>query len=383
MIFHPSIGGAALNFKVVGGIEQPESPNENTIWINTDQPITGWAFNSEEPEEPYEGMVWIEVGSISNVVMNVLNENELIVRLTNAKYYHNSEWSTVGVKIYKNGEWLQPVADTLLYAYGDEAEEITGGWYASSAKTFTKAADELQFMNGYVSTVMKIDLTQFSRLEFTARNASQNATSLLGVGDTPTSFAASVQTGTSQSVMQKYILPLDELNGEYYIVMHSGSGSALTYVSKIELKSDVGDKLYLFKNGTGYTNGYQGFICVTGEPNSPDTQTDVINWSNLKSYGASVYFSPPISFEVGKYKTLNFEIRCSGRYSTENSVVIGVGGDKAKSHSECGTFDASKSGIYSEDITVYSVDVSNMSGLKYVKLGGFGVTGDIYNVWLD
>ena len=243
-----------MDIEVVGGTEQPANPNENTIWINTDQPITGWAFNTEEPDEPYEGMVWIEVGSISNVVINVLNENELVVRLSKAKYFHNSEWYTVSVEVYKNGEWVKLAVD---------------------------------------------------------------------------------------------------------------------------------NKLYLFKNGTGYTNGYQGFICVTGEPNSPDTQTNVINWSNLKSYGASVYFSPPISFEVGKYKTLNFEIRCSGRYSTEHSVVIGVGADKAKSHSECGTFDASKSGIYSEDITVYSVDVSNMSGLKYVKLGGFGVTGDIYNVWLD
>ena len=248
--------GGGLNFEIVGGAEQPSNPSENTIWVNTDQPIAGWAINSSEPDEPYEGMVWIETASISNVAINAINANELVVRLVKAQYYHSNNWSLVSAKVYQNGAWLVPSVDTIIYVPGDEAEEITGGWYAADARTFTKAADGLQFMNGYVSTVMKIDLTQFSALEITARCASQNAYSLLGVGDTPTSLVTSVQTGTSQSVMQKYTIPLDDLNGEYYIVMHSSSGSALTYVSKIELKADnainaAGNKLWGGKMITG------------------------------------------------------------------------------------------------------------------------------------
>lgn len=248
--------GGGLNFEIVGSTEQPSNPSENTIWVNTDQPVVGWAINSSEPDEPYEGMVWIETASISNVAINAINANELVVRLVKAQYYHNNNWVLVNTKVYQNGGWLAPSVDTIIYVPGDEAEGITGGWYASNAKTFTKAADGLQFLNGYVSTVLKIDVTQFTELEFTARCASQNAYSLLGVGDTPTSLVASVQTGTAQSVMQKYTLSLEGLSGEYYIVMHSSSGSALTYVSKIELKADnainaAGSKLWGGKMITG------------------------------------------------------------------------------------------------------------------------------------
>ena len=41
-------GNNPLNFKVVGN-PQPESPKENTIWVNTDTEITGWQFASDDP----------------------------------------------------------------------------------------------------------------------------------------------------------------------------------------------------------------------------------------------------------------------------------------------------------------------------------------------
>lgn len=52
MIFNMSSGGgsnAGLNFKVVGGNEAPVSPSENTIWVNTNTPITKWAMASKNP----------------------------------------------------------------------------------------------------------------------------------------------------------------------------------------------------------------------------------------------------------------------------------------------------------------------------------------------
>lgn len=48
MIFNMTGGGAGLNFKVVGN-PQPASPKENTIWVNTDTPISGYHFGNEEP----------------------------------------------------------------------------------------------------------------------------------------------------------------------------------------------------------------------------------------------------------------------------------------------------------------------------------------------
>lgn len=48
MIFNMTGGGTSLNFKVVGN-PQPASPKENTIWVNTNTPISGYYFGNEEP----------------------------------------------------------------------------------------------------------------------------------------------------------------------------------------------------------------------------------------------------------------------------------------------------------------------------------------------
>lgn len=40
---------AGLNFKVVGGTVQPNNPSENTIWVNTENEITGWYFSIDDP----------------------------------------------------------------------------------------------------------------------------------------------------------------------------------------------------------------------------------------------------------------------------------------------------------------------------------------------
>ena len=50
MIFNMSGGGDALNFKLVGN-PQPASPKDNTIWINTDTPISSYYFGDEKALE--------------------------------------------------------------------------------------------------------------------------------------------------------------------------------------------------------------------------------------------------------------------------------------------------------------------------------------------
>lgn len=42
-------GGGGLNFRVLGGTSTPSVPKENDIWVNTNVPISDWAFSSEEP----------------------------------------------------------------------------------------------------------------------------------------------------------------------------------------------------------------------------------------------------------------------------------------------------------------------------------------------
>ena len=99
-------GGNQLNFKVVGGTVQPDSPSDNTIWVNTDQTITSWDFNTTEPTNPVEGMVWFYTGSLGTVSFDALKKNSLILNTLFAKQYISEAWASKTVKVYQNEEWV-------------------------------------------------------------------------------------------------------------------------------------------------------------------------------------------------------------------------------------------------------------------------------------
>lgn len=42
-------GGSELAFRVLAGLEQPASPRENDIWVDTDTAVTGWHFGADDP----------------------------------------------------------------------------------------------------------------------------------------------------------------------------------------------------------------------------------------------------------------------------------------------------------------------------------------------
>jgi hypothetical protein len=131
MIFNMSGGGgAALNFKVMGGTAEPSNPAENTIWIDTDAKITGWLFSSHQPESPAEGMVWIATGSASNAEFNALKKNGVIVSPTSAHQYINGAWVDKPAKTYRNGEWNSWIV--YLFKANDQCVDLTGGWVAGS-----------------------------------------------------------------------------------------------------------------------------------------------------------------------------------------------------------------------------------------------------------
>jgi hypothetical protein len=107
MIINMTGSAPALNFKVVGGAAAPDNPKENTIWVNTDVPITGWALSFAEPSEPEEGMVWIVTGTNSKVAFNALKKNTLMVYPTTCKQFVNGAWNNVTAKSYIDGEWVE------------------------------------------------------------------------------------------------------------------------------------------------------------------------------------------------------------------------------------------------------------------------------------
>lgn len=46
---HGGGGGSELAFRVLAGLEQPASPRENDIWVDTDTAVAGWHFCADEP----------------------------------------------------------------------------------------------------------------------------------------------------------------------------------------------------------------------------------------------------------------------------------------------------------------------------------------------
>ena len=100
-------GGASLNYKVVGGTEQPASPSENMIWVNTDAEITSHVFSATEPEAPAEGLVWFKTGSASNGAFNALKNDTLMVYILVVSQYTNGNWKSVVAKIWQSGKWGQ------------------------------------------------------------------------------------------------------------------------------------------------------------------------------------------------------------------------------------------------------------------------------------
>lgn len=113
MIINMTGGAPALNFKVVDVATAPATPQKNTIWVNTDVPIAGWALSFTEPSEPEEGMVWIVTGTSSKVAFNALKKNTLMVYPTACKQFVNGAWNNVTAKSYIDGEWV----DWLAYLF--------------------------------------------------------------------------------------------------------------------------------------------------------------------------------------------------------------------------------------------------------------------------
>ena len=104
-----------VNFRVVGN-PQPASPGENTIWLNTEVPITGYDFSAAEPANPVEGMAWVSVGTSSPAAFNALKKNSAMVYPLSAKQYVSGAWVDKGAKSYQNGKWVGWV--TYLFKEG-------------------------------------------------------------------------------------------------------------------------------------------------------------------------------------------------------------------------------------------------------------------------
>lgn len=237
-------GGGGLNFSVVGGLTLPANHKENTIWVETDVPITSYTFSATEPEAPEDGkdgMVWITTGAYSTVEFNALKKNGLQVYPISAKQYVGGAWVDKTAKSYQGGEWVD-WWDGTLYFLGDEYKDFTGGWERKSGITYregvnnngtiTKNQESIYFKDaGYTSftsltTKKKINLSSYNTI--TVRGTVNKNFLIMAVhdfetGNTATDAAVIINVYTSEKSAD-----ISALEGEYYITIGTWNDSSYT-----------------------------------------------------------------------------------------------------------------------------------------------------------
>ena len=144
---HGAGGGAALNFKVVGN-PKPTVPAENTIWVDTDVPITAWEFSSKTPTEPVEGMVWFQSGAASAAQFNALKKNNITVCPNGSSQYIDGAWASKEAHIALNGKWVS--WELVLYDKG-EFDDIAGTMTQVPVKQYAGASGNVPGIAGSCS----------------------------------------------------------------------------------------------------------------------------------------------------------------------------------------------------------------------------------------
>ena len=228
-------GGGGVSFTVKGGTTAPASPKVGTIWVNTDQDITGYTFSATEPESPVEGMVWFLTSKSSTVAFNALKKNALMVYPVSAKQWQSGAWVSKLVSSGTGTGWVSWF-DGTIFDNGEQYDGVTGGWIHSEGdtidKTLTGSCSSTTSFGSYCATVDKIDVTDFTTLNV-------NVTSLSGaitpaVGSTPDKYGLLKYEKLKDGAGVK-TLDISDITGEVYIVILSGSGSGSYVADKVWL----------------------------------------------------------------------------------------------------------------------------------------------------
>lgn len=239
---HGGGGGTSLNFKVVGGTEQPENPGEHTIWVNTETDISGWVFSPEEPENPIEGLVWIGLGTASPAPFNALKKGGLYCFPTSCGQYNGNEWEKVYAYVYKDSDWIQfSNVSYYIAIYDRGVKNVPLTLTGFSEQTSVLNATLGKGGSAYIKTTSVIDITHNNTLNVTCSY-------LVGDGTFSGYFYARILNTDGTVVAEKrsdknttgtISLDISTLTGNYIVAVYaynsSGSYGGSCSISKIEL----------------------------------------------------------------------------------------------------------------------------------------------------
>lgn len=243
---HGNGGSNLLNFKVVGGTSAPSNPKENTIWVNTDEKITGYYFQSEQSEEMTEGEVWIYVGTSSQVAFNALKKNSIMVYPLSVKQKTGGVLVSRSAKSYQGGKWVDWWMGEL-YVDGKLHNVLAGGFDKLNTTTVaTYKENYIQYYDpgsgGGLVSPEKINTSGYTSVQMKGRvsfntGAAAAYTAALATAKNGTGVVSSVQIPISTSGAKSFSINVPADGGEYYLVLRcGGSGSAPNCVEINEIR---------------------------------------------------------------------------------------------------------------------------------------------------
>lgn len=244
---------AALNFRIIGGITQPQNPRENDIWVNTDVLIPGWTLCDIVSKADYSvsGSVAIEYNSSNqNDGFNALKRNGIYLILQGVYQSDGAGWVDKEAQIYQNGQW-NPISYVLFPA------DISGFTIAKagpnpSGSTYDLSIDDNGYLKfavtgpdgsnsayGAVYTKNKIDLTKYKTVRIVASSdyvaGAFGVSSINADGNPPDGggvVARKVIGNTPE--FTTYELDISSLSGPYYLYFNQASFTNTTHSISIK-----------------------------------------------------------------------------------------------------------------------------------------------------
>ena len=180
--------------------------------------------------------------------------------------------------------------------------------------------------------------------------------------------------------------------GVYTVTATATDGSGKSKSQSVNITTDGQSEsvelnygLYLFKAGNGVLTGYSvAKLAPVGDFN----KTDYIEWASTSQVdnGNEFQFQPAVDFS--RYKTLFVDLQCTGRYSGDYTNVIIAITEKFRAGENLNMWDtlskvSTRNDSYNTNRHTVSIDVTAISSSEYVTIYALGISGKLYNLWLE
>lgn len=218
---HGAGGVSLLNLKVIGN-PQPQTASENTIWVDTDTPVTCWEFSITEPATAAEGMVWFQLDASSAAPINALKKNAIRLCPILAKQYIGGAWAEKNAQCWQGGEWVEIKSPKFwIVKNGVETAALNSYSDGTVTKATTDGLLHIQARgDGFHSAYLMVDLTNYKNMVITGEMDTLQGNSLLCIWDkNATSPTVQYDRPIAQVQMETTgaTLPVEAYTGQYKV----------------------------------------------------------------------------------------------------------------------------------------------------------------------